>query len=84
MDDTSAKKNHRFSSTKTYLVLMVVMVILAGLQAVLPLTFNQGQQMSWLIVLAAVGLGWIGLILSPKAGFPEMWAQTVSGKQRFW
>jgi len=71
-------------SIKPYVVLMVIMVILAGLQSALPLEINQGQQMSWVIIIVAALLGLVGLVLAPKAGFPEMWDPNISTKQRFW
>ncbi|GIK42935.1 MAG: hypothetical protein BroJett011_67680 [Chloroflexota bacterium] len=72
------------TSTKIYLMLVVIMIVLAGLQAILPLAINQGQQMSWLTVIIAAILGGIGLVLSPKAGFPSLWAADISSQQRFW
>jgi len=71
-------------SIKPYLVLIAIMIVLAGLQATLPLEINQGQQMSWVIIIVAAVLGLVGLILSPKAGFPEMWDSNISIRQRFW
>jgi hypothetical protein len=60
------------------------MIVLAVLQTLLPLAVNQGQQLSWIAVIVAALLGWVGLILTPKAGFPEMWDSTISTKQRIW
>jgi hypothetical protein len=61
-----------------------MMLVLTGMMTILPLAINQGQQTSWLFVMAVVLLGWIGVILSPKAGFPGMWQPQISNKQRFW
>ena len=69
---------------KAYLVLIAIMVILAGLQAILPLEINQGQQMSWVVIVGAALLGLVGLVLTPKAGFPEMWGANLSPKQWLW
>ena len=71
-------------SIKPYLALITIMIVLAGLQATLPLEINQRQQMSWVIIIVTVLLGLVGLILAPKAGFPEMWDANISSKQRFW
>jgi len=71
-------------SIKPYLALIAIMIVLAGLQAILPLEINQGQQMSWIAIIVAALLGLVGLILSPKAGFPEMWDPNIPLKQRFW
>jgi hypothetical protein len=69
---------------KPYLVLIALMTVLAGLQAGLPLQINQGQQMSWPMIIVTALLGLIGLVLASKAGFPEMWEPHISAKQRFW
>jgi hypothetical protein len=72
------------ASLKIYLGLVAIMVILAGMRTVLALEINQGQQTFWLFAMVVAVLGWIGVILSPKTGFPEMWARWISNKQRFW
>jgi hypothetical protein len=85
-------ENHKNSTTftwppaiKAYLVLVAIMVVLAGLQAVLPLEINQGQQMSWVMIVGAALLGLVGVALvAPKAGFPEMWGADLSPKQWLW
>ncbi len=70
------------TSAKVYLGLLAIMVILAGLM--MSLAINQGQRPSWITVLIVALLGWIGLILTPKAGFPEMWEARLSNEQRLW
>jgi hypothetical protein len=60
------------------------MAILAGLKILLPLEINQGQQSSWPDIIIAAVAGWIGVILSSKTGFPEMWEARISSKDRFW
>ena len=72
------------SSGTTYIGLVLIMLILLVMEAVLPLAINQGQQMSWLVVIAAALLGWAGLSLSSRAGFPSMWAESVPSRKRFW
>lgn len=69
---------------KIYLGLVAIMVILAISKAFLPLELNQGQQTPWWQVILVAVLGLIGVILSPKAGFPEMWDPKISNKLRFW
>lgn len=76
--------NKLSTSQKIYLGLVVAIIILAGMNTFLPLEINQGQQTSWLYVIVVVIAGWIGVILSPKTGFPEMWDPQISNKQRFW
>jgi hypothetical protein len=72
------------ASMKIYLGLVAIMVVLAILKAFLPLELNQGQQTPWWQMVLVAVLGLIGVILSPKAGFPEMWDPEISNKQRFW
>ena len=71
-------------SLNIYLILVVIMLVLAVLELMLPLAINQGQQMSLVTVIVAAVLGWVGLVLSPRAGFPEMNEPNISSKQRFW
>lgn len=72
------------TSLKIYLGLIAMMVILAGMQTVLALEVNQGQQTSWLFVIIVALLGGIGLLLSTRTGFPEMWDPQISNQKRFW
>ena len=65
-----------------YLGLVALVIILAGLQATLPLSLNEGQRLTWSAILVTVVLGWIGMILAPHAGFAEMWASGMSTRQR--
>ena len=92
MDEVNATKNKmaganqktRFwhsPSTRVYLILVVIMVVLAGLEIYLPLTVNQGQKVTWITVVLVAVLGWVGVILTPKAGFPEMLEPAISTKQ---
>jgi len=62
---------------------LIVLAGLMGLQQILPLTVNQGQQSSWLMVPVVGGLAWLGLVLSGNTGFTPLWAAGVSNWQRF-
>ena len=76
--------NWRSTSTRIYLLLVLIMIVLVVLETVLPLNINQGQQMSWMTVVIAALLGGVGLVLSPKTGFPSLWDDNISNQQRFW
>jgi len=70
-------------SLKIYLGLVLAMIVLQGLKTILPLQINPGQQTSWLFIAVVAVLGWIGVNLTPKAGFPEMWDSQISQTRRF-
>jgi hypothetical protein len=59
-------------------------VALTGLAMFLPLQINQGQQATWPSVIIVALMGGVGLNLTHRAGFPEMWDVRVSSWQRFW
>jgi hypothetical protein len=79
-----ALADQRATSIRIYLGLTAIMVVLTGLTMFLPVEVNQGQRVTWLSVVIVALLGGVGLILTPKAGFPEMWDAHVSSRQRFW
>ena len=60
------------------------MLILTGLEYSLPLAINQGQQMSWVTVIVTAILGWLGISLATKTGFPGLWDDEINSQQRFW
>lgn len=85
-------------SLKIYIALVVTLAVLAGVSVFLPLgqtaTMLPDQELpASKPVLALVntgvmlvlygGLGLIGLMLSRKLGFPEIWDEKVSNRQRF-
>jgi hypothetical protein len=84
MKEGESATNKISASLKIYLGLVAIMVILTGMQTPLALEINQGQQTSWLLIIIVAMLGWIGVILSPKTGFPEMCNPQISNRQRFW
>lgn len=57
------------TSIKIYLMLVVIIIVLASLQAIIPLAINQGQQMSWLTVIIVTILGGLVWYCHPKRGF---------------
>lgn len=90
MTSSETNRNHQKArfwyspSTHIYLILVAIMVVLTGLATILPLAVNQGQQVSWITVIVVAVLGWVGVILTPKAGFPEMLEPVISTRQRVW
>jgi len=86
-------------STKIFLCLVIFYAFLAALNLYLPQGDYMAQQISsvqlpaakWFVALAAAAmvfvvygaLGFIGLKLSAKIGFPAIWDANVSNKQRF-
>ena len=65
-----------------YLGLVLAMVVLQWLKVTLPLEIKPGHETTWLQIAVVATLGWIGVILSPKTGFPEMWDRQISIRQR--
>jgi hypothetical protein len=72
------------SSLFIYLGLVTLMFLLRSLQEILPLQINPGQGTTWLFVAITALLGWIGVLLVPRTGFPEMWDAAVTNWQRLW
>jgi hypothetical protein len=83
-------------STITFFILLAVLAVSAGLNTFLPQgevasQIPQSQIPKWLIGLVSSGgtlliygiLGFIGFILWRKIGFPDIWDERVTNKQRF-
>ena len=85
-------------STKIYWLLILILVVLGALNAYLPQgtltsTIPEGEMPASKKTLALVtassllilygGLGFIGLQLSRKLGFPELWDENVTTRQKF-
>lgn len=73
-------------STKTYLALVsflvAVKVLFLAFPAKFPLADQEGA-FSWLTIITVSVLGFIGLLLTRRAGFPDLWDAAVSHRQRF-
>lgn len=73
-------------STKTYLALVsflvAVKILFLAFPAKFPLADQEGA-FSWLTITTVSVLGFIGLLLTRKAGFPDFWDGAVSHRQRF-
>jgi hypothetical protein len=85
-------------STKTFLLLIVIYAVLAGIQIYLPQGTVMGAAppqefplpkpfmalvVGLVILIPYGGLGLIGLFLSRKLGFAEIWQDGVTNRQRF-
>jgi hypothetical protein len=73
-------------STKIYLGLVAFMVAVKVTFLLLPTVFPGADQEGafyWTTILAIAMMGFIGLILARRTGFPEVWDATVSNRQRF-
>jgi len=84
-------------SNKTYFILLAILVLAVGVNALLPQADIPGVTMPvssmpvWQMALAGMGitammyglLGFLGLILWRKLGFPEIWEASVTNRQRF-
>jgi hypothetical protein len=85
-------------SALTLLVLLVILALVAALNTILPqgniagMPVNQPSQIPrWQLMLGGSGitfvlygaLGFLGLFLWRKLGFPEIWEEAVSSRQRF-
>jgi hypothetical protein len=74
------------ASDKTYLGLAALLITIHVILTVLPVDFavqSQAALASWPIVIVFLFLGFAGVWLSRKAGFPGMWNEQVSNLQRF-
>jgi hypothetical protein len=73
-------------STKTYLALVSFLVAVKLFFLAFPTSFPLADQQgafSWLTIITVSALGFIGLLLTRKAGFPDFWDAVVSHRQRF-
>lgn len=82
-------------STKIYLLLILILAIFSSINVFLPVNDLIGQYelpaskpviaiVTFFIMFVLYGgLGFIGLILSKKLGFAELWDKKINNKQRF-
>ncbi len=73
-------------STQTYLGLIAFLVLVKIIFLLFPTAFPLAEQQSafaWTTIAGVALMGLVGLFLSSRAGFPEMWDQHVSNRQRF-
>lgn len=73
-------------SAKTYLALVLFLVAVKLLFLAFPTNFPLADQegaFSWPTIIIVSALGFLGLMLSRRAGFPDFWEAGVSHRQRF-
>lgn len=73
-------------SSKTYLALVSFLVAVKILFLVFPAKFPLADQegaFSWLTIITVSALGFIGLLLTRRAGFPDFWERSISHRRRF-
>lgn len=73
-------------STRIYLGLVLFLVSVKSVFLLAPVKFplqDQAGAFSWLTILIIAVLGFIGLVLSRKTGFPDIWDSRISNRQRF-
>lgn len=73
-------------STKIYLGLVAFMVAVKVIFLLFPTVFPLADQEGafyWTTILAIGVMGFIGLILARRTGFPDIWDTKVSNRQRF-
>ncbi len=73
-------------STKIYLGLIAFMVTVKVIFLLFPTVFpgaDQESAFSWTTILVIALMGLIGLFLSRRTGFPDIWDARVSNRQRF-
>jgi hypothetical protein len=73
-------------SNKTYLALVLFLIAVKILFLAFPTNFPASDQegaFSWLTIITVSGLGFIGLVLSRRTGFPDLWDAAVSNRYRF-
>jgi len=82
-------------STRIYISLIIILAVLAGISVFLPISeLLSSQELpiskpviaianAGIILIVYGGLGFIGLILSQKLGFANIWDPNISNGQRF-
>jgi hypothetical protein len=89
--------NTKTLSNKTFFILLAILVLVVGVNALLPqapipgVTMPAASMPVWQMALAGMGvtavlyglLGFLGLILWRKLSFPDIWDESVTNRQRF-
>ena len=74
------------TSTKIYIGLIAFLVAVKLIFLLFPTAFPLAEQagaFSWLTIAAIALMGFVGLFLSRRAGFPDIWDARISNRQRF-
>ena len=73
-------------SLATYGLLVAVLLACKLVFALRPVSYylrDQASAFAWMTLLAIIVFGCVGLLLAPRAGFPDMWDDRVSNTRRF-
>ncbi len=74
------------TSTKIYLGLVAFLVVVKVIFLLFPAAFPGADQVSafyWTTIFVVAAMGFVGLVLSRRAGFPDIWDARISNRQRF-
>lgn len=74
------------TSTKVYFGLVLFLIAVKLFFLLAPVEFplsDQAGAFSWLTIFIIAALGFIGLVLSKRTGFPDIWDNNISNWQRF-
>jgi len=74
------------TSIKIYLGLVLFLISVKLFFLLAPVKFplsDQAGAFSWVTILTIAALGFIGLVLSKRTGFPDIWDTRISNRQRF-
>jgi len=74
------------TSVKIYLGIIAVFVSIKLFFVTFPIEFpvkGQEQAFSWVFVMTISLMGLVGIWLSRKTGFPEIWDEKITNRQRF-
>jgi hypothetical protein len=67
-----------------YLGLAALLLALQALLTTLPLAIKPGQLLPWLPVVIVAALGWVGVLLATRTGFPPLWTPAIANRRRLW
>jgi hypothetical protein len=73
-------------SVATYGLLVAILLICKVVFLLLPVSYylrDQASAFAWPTLLGIIAVGFVGLLLAPKAGFPDMWDERVPNTRRF-
>ena len=73
-------------SLATYGLLVGILIACKVVFLLLPVSYylrDQASAFAWPTLLGIIAVGFAGLLLAPRAGFPDMWDESVSNTRRF-
>jgi hypothetical protein len=73
-------------SLATYGLLVGILIVCKVVFLILPVSYylrDQASAFAWPTLIGIIVVGFAGLLLAPRAGFPDMWDERVSNRHRF-